>query len=143
MQTNANKRVQMQTNAAFRLPENGPERNADKRAQTRANAGKREQTRNQGITPPFTHPFCGSPVYKKLQSGGCPSLLRGCQFTFWRGLLYILEAEIILGVLYRKRGIPQNRGVLWVPATDGNSAALKTHTPQIWGVKISPLKFRK
>ena len=37
----------------------------------------------------------------------------GCQFTFWRVPSYILEAEIFLGVLYRKGGNPK-RGVLWV-----------------------------
>ena len=61
--TNARKRKQTQTNADFRLSEKGPKTqvNAHKRAQTRANADKREQTQNQRITPPFTHPLLRQP----------------------------------------------------------------------------------
>ena len=44
---------------------------------------------------------------QKLQIGGRQSLFGGCQFTFWRVSIYILEAEIVLGVLYRKGVIPK------------------------------------
>ena len=47
-----------------------------------------------------------------LQIGGCQSLFGGCQFTFWRVPIYILEAEIVLGVLYRKGVIPKKVGTL-------------------------------
>ena len=46
--TNANKRAQTQTSGSLKGAQN-----ADKRAQTRANADKREQTQNQRFTPPF------------------------------------------------------------------------------------------
>ena len=36
----------------------------------------------------------------------------GCQFTFWRVPIYILEAEIVLRVLYRKGVIPKKGGTL-------------------------------
>ena len=48
--------------------------------------------------------------YKKLQIGGRQSLFGGCRFTFWRLPIYILEAEIVLGVLHRKGGKPQKVG---------------------------------
>ena len=50
--------------------------------------------------------------YTKLQIGGRQSLFGGCQFTFWRVPIYILEAEIVLGVLYRKGVIPKKGGTL-------------------------------
>ena len=49
---------------------------------------------------------------QKLQTGGRQSLFGGCQFTFWRVPIYILEAEIVLGVLYRKGVIPKKGGTL-------------------------------
>ena len=52
----------------------------------------------------------------KLQVGGRQSLFGGCRFTFWRVPIYVLEAKIILGVLYRKGGTP----VLKVPANIDN-----------------------
>ena len=39
---------------------------------------------------------------QKLQIGGRQSLFGGCQFTFWRVPICILEAEIVLRMLYRK-----------------------------------------
>ena len=47
--------------------------------------------------------FCVA-LCKKLQIGGRQSLFRGCRFTLWRVPIYILEAELVLGVLYRKGG---------------------------------------
>ena len=49
------KRKQTQISGTLKLSK-GPQ-NADKRA----NAGKREQTQNQRITPPFTHPLLRQP----------------------------------------------------------------------------------
>ena len=49
---------------------------------------------------------------QKLQIGGRQSLFGECQFTFWRVPIYILEAEIVLGVLYRKGVIPKKGGTL-------------------------------
>ena len=42
---------------------------------------------------------------QELQTGGR-------QFTCWRLPIYILEAEIVLGVLYRKGRIPKKGGTL-------------------------------
>ena len=56
---------------------------------------------------------------KKLQVGGRQSLFGGCQFTFWRVPIYILEAEIVLGVLYRKGVIPQKGGIRSARSTVG------------------------
>ena len=50
---------------------------------------------------------------QKLQIGGRQSLFGGCRFTFWRVLIYILEAEIVLGVIYRKGVIPKKGGTLF------------------------------
>ena len=50
--------------------------------------------------------------YTKLQIGGRQSLFGGCQFTFWRASIYILEAEIVLGALDRKGVIPKKGGTL-------------------------------
>ena len=47
-------------------------------------------------------------VIQKLQIGGRQSLFGGCQSC--RVPIYILEAEIVLGVLYRKRLIPKKGG---------------------------------
>ena len=58
---------------------------------------------------------------QKLQIGGRQSLFGGCQFTFWRVPIYILEAEIVLGVLYRKGVIPKKGGTL-DPNAPGNLA---------------------
>ena len=49
---------------------------------------------------------------QKLQIVGRQFLFGGCRFTFWRVPIYILEAEIVLGVLYRKGGIPKKVGTL-------------------------------
>ena len=49
---------------------------------------------------------------QKLQIGGRQSLFGGCHFTVWRVPIYILEAEIVLGVLYRKGVIPKKGGTL-------------------------------
>ena len=49
---------------------------------------------------------------QKLQIGGRQSFFGGCQFTFWRVPIYILEAETVLGVLYRKGVIPNKGGTL-------------------------------
>ena len=49
---------------------------------------------------------------QKLQIGGRQSLFGGCQFTCWRVPIYILEAEIVFGVLYRKGVIPKKGGTL-------------------------------
>ena len=49
---------------------------------------------------------------QKLQIGGRQSLFGRCRFTFWRVPIYILEAEIVLGVLYRKGGKPKKVGTL-------------------------------
>ena len=49
---------------------------------------------------------------QQLQIGGRQSLFGGCQFTFWRVPIYILEAEIVLGVLYRKGVSPKKGGTL-------------------------------
>ena len=49
---------------------------------------------------------------QQLQIGGRQSLFGGCQFTSWRVPIYILEAEIVLGVLYRKGVIPKKGGTL-------------------------------
>ena len=49
---------------------------------------------------------------QKLQIGGRQSLFGGCQFAFWRASICILEAEIVLGVLYRKGVIPKKGGTL-------------------------------
>ena len=48
----------------------------------------------------------------KLQIGGHQSLFGGCPFTFWKVPIYILEAEIVLGVLCRKGGKPKKVGTL-------------------------------
>ena len=48
MESNANKRPQMQANADSRPSEIGPTQ--------QTNADKGEQTHNQRITPPFAHP---------------------------------------------------------------------------------------
>ena len=45
---------------------------------------------------------------QKLQIGGHESLFGGCQFTFWRVPIYILEAEIV----YRQGVIPKKCGTL-------------------------------
>ena len=61
------------------------------------------------------HPFTKPPFYlplKKLQIGGRQSHFGGCQFIFWRVPIYILEAEIVLGLLYRKGVIPKTGGIL-------------------------------
>ena len=50
---------------------------------------------------------------QKLQIGGRQSLFGGCQFTLWRVPIYIFEAEIVLGVLYRKGVIPKK--LAWLP----------------------------
>ena len=50
--------------------------------------------------------------YTKLQIGGHQSLFGGCRFTFWRLPIYILEADIVLGVLYGKGGKPKTVGTL-------------------------------
>ena len=47
-------------------------------------------------------------------------LFGGCQFTFWRAPIYILEAEIVLGVLYRKGVIPKKGGTLDFPRIFSN-----------------------
>ena len=44
-------------------------------------------------------------LYQKLQVGGR-------QFTSWRATMYILEAEIVLGVLYRKGDAQKGGGTL-------------------------------
>ena len=49
---------------------------------------------------------------QKLQIGGRQSLFGRCRFTFWRVSIYILEAELVLGVLYRKWVIPKKGGTL-------------------------------
>ena len=49
---------------------------------------------------------------QKLQIGGRQSLFGGCQFTFWRVPIYILAAELVLRVLYRKGVIPKKGGTL-------------------------------
>ena len=49
---------------------------------------------------------------QKLRIGGRQPLFGGCQFTFWRASIYILEAEIVLGVLYRNGVIPKKGGTL-------------------------------
>ena len=61
---NANKCAHTKTNANFRLSERYP--NADKAAQTQANADKREQMQNQRITPPFTHPLLRQPKSRPI-----------------------------------------------------------------------------
>ena len=43
--------------------------------------------------------------YTKLLIGGRQSHFGGCQFTFWRAPIYILEAKIVLGVI--ERGDPR------------------------------------
>ena len=50
--------------------------------------------------------------YTKTADWRSPILFGGCQFTFWRAPIYILEAEIVLGVLYRKGVIPKKGGTL-------------------------------
>ena len=50
----------------------------------------------------------------KPADGGCQSLFGGCQFTFRRASICILEAEIVLGVLYRKGVTPKKGGTLAV-----------------------------
>ena len=67
---------------------------------------------------------------QKLQIGGRQSLFGGCRFTFWRVPISILEAEIVLGVLYRKGGEPK-RLVLWVPM---NSHLKLWHRITCWPV---------
>ena len=52
---------------------------------------------------------------QKLQIGGLQSVFGGCQLIFWRVPIYILEAEIVLGVLYRKGVIPKKGGTLASP----------------------------
>ena len=37
-----------------------------------------------------------------------------CQFTFWRVPIYIFEAEVVFGVLYRRGGV-QKRGYFGFP----------------------------
>ena len=51
-------------------------------------------------------------LYLKLQIGGRQSLCGGCRFTFWRVPIYISEAEIVLGVLYRNGGKPKKVGTI-------------------------------
>ena len=48
-----------------------------------------------------------------MKIGGSQSaVFGGCQFTFWRVPIYSLEAEIVLGVLYRKGVIRKKGGTL-------------------------------
>ena len=60
---------------------------------------------------------------QKLQIGGRQSLFGGCQFAFWRGPICILEAEIALGVLYRKGVIPQKGWYFGFPRAVGSVVA--------------------
>ena len=48
--------------------------------------------------------------------------------VFWRMPIYILEAEIVLGVLYGRGGgicAGRKRGLLWVPAIKFEISALR------------------
>ena len=55
--------------------------------------------------------FCAF-LYKNCRLEVANLHFGGCQFTFWRVSIYILEAEIVLGVLYRKGVIPKKVGTL-------------------------------
>ena len=58
----------------------------------------------QGVICVFLYKNCSLEV-ANLHFGGR-------RFTFWRAPIYILEAEIVLGVLYRKGVIPKKGGTL-------------------------------
>ena len=51
-------------------------------------------------------------LYKNCRLEVANLYFGGCRFTFWRVPIYILEAEIVLGVLYRKGVIPRKGGTL-------------------------------
>ena len=71
---------------------------------------------------------------QKLQIGGRQSLFGGCQFTFWRVPIYILEAEIVLGVLYRKGVIPKKGGTLdYQPGMIPTPPLKNADSGQKWG----------
>ena len=53
----------------IRHPLDSPQENAGKRAQTQAKADKREQTTNQRLTPPFTHPLLRQPNVLGIRKG--------------------------------------------------------------------------
>ena len=67
---------------------------------------------------------------QKLQIGGRQSLFGGCQFTFWRVPIYILEAESVLGVLYRKGVIPKPPSLLILLPEPGSER--KVLTKETW-----------
>ena len=61
------------------------------------------------------------------------------RFTFWRVSICILEAEIILGVLYRKGGTPKKVGALGGQSSPESSAKSLSH--KFFGVPCLSLRI--
>ena len=66
-----------------------------------------------------------------------------CQVSFWRPSFCILEAEIVLGVLYRKGGTPKKGGTLASPQLgqrSGNHPLLQWLPPNSHGHSVDLIR---